>query len=419
MQFRGFVKLQTRVSRIVTSLWFKSLMGILIILNLFYIGIESDFKDVDTDCSSSDGIAGNNPSDGIADPAVIVWRIFDNLFASIFVFEIAMRILACGVSFLTSLENIVDLGLVVSGCIDIWLLSASTGCSGSSAGSSVRILTALRVIRIMRVIRFFRLMKSFGQIRLIVSGLMSSLKTLVWVFVFMIVIIYMCSIFTTTQFGPMSNNFSSIPDSMLSLFQITTLDSWSDTIVRPLVLESPAVIVFFLLYIFFTSFGLVNIVLGIVVENTILSANEKKARDMREREVIKQGAISSLRDLLENVMISGSKTISRSDFSLCLQVPDIQEKWKILELPESVTSILYPNDDDLIGVDDLVSICAQVSMSASPAGLIDVLNDLEGLLSAVTSSNEIAQGLVASRESLRVQMNMFGTRCGYYLTGKN
>ena len=414
------MELQTRVSRIVESLWFNSFMGFLIILNLFYIGIESDFRVVENPCPSSSNVVSENYfSPGADDSAAIVWKIIDNLFASFFVLEIVLRIVAYGVSFFSNLENIVDLGLVVSGCVDIWLLSASAGCSGSSAGQSVRILTALRVIRIMRVIRFFRLMKSFGQIRLIVSGLMSSLKTLVWVFVFMIAIIYMCSIFTTTQFGSMSDKFSTIPESMLSLFQITTLDSWSDTIVRPLVAESPAVIVFFLLYIFFTSFGLVNIVLGIVVENTIISANEKKARDMREREVLKQGAVSSLRDLLESVMVAGSKKVSKADFDLCLQVPLIQERWKLLELPESVTSILFPNDDDMIGIDDLISICAQISMSSTPSGLKDVLNDLDGLLNVVNTTNELAQDLFSTRESFRIKMNFFGTNSGYYLTGQD
>jgi len=417
MQSTNIKEARLLISRFIGSIWFNSFMGILIILNLFYIGIESDFKQSSAACSAESQDESGTTTD---ESQLNVWVIIDNTFASVFVAEIALRIIAGGIGFFKEFENVVDLGLVVSGSVDVWFLSKSSGgCSSSTTGQSVKILTALRVIRIMRVIRFFRLMKSFGQIRLIVSGLMSSSKTLLWVFVFMMVIIYMCSIFTTTQLGTASDNFSSIPNSMLTLFQITTLDSWSDTIVRPLVSDNPAFILFFLIYIFITSFGLLNIVLGIVVENTVISANDKKMRDMREKEVLKQGAIASLRDLFDYHAMVGAHGISKEDYVMCLKVSQIRERWNILELPESLESVLFPNSSDSISIEDLVSICAQLSMSSSPSGLADLLNDLDGLKTTIKRTAEIAQEVFRTRSMLQERLSIFEARSNYYLTGNS
>jgi hypothetical protein len=206
---------------------------------------------------------------------------------------------------------------------------------------------------------------------------------------------------------------------MLTLFQITTLDSWSDTIVRPLVSDNPGFLIFFLIYIFITSFGLLNIVLGIVVENTVISANEKKMRDMREKEVLKQGAIASLRDLFEYHGNIGSNGISKEDYAMCLKVAEIRERWNILELPESLESALFPNSNDSICIEDLVSICAQLSMSSSPSGLADLLNDLEGLKTTIARTAEIAKEVFRTRSTLEERFCVFEARSSYYLTGNS
>jgi voltage-gated sodium channel len=415
----GILQYRRTVERYISSVWFNSVMGILIIANLFYIGIESDFRQSgNNNCS----VTGNNsapPTINTAlDPESDVWYTFDTVFASVFIAEIVLRVFAGGLKFFKSFENIMDLGLVASGSVDVWILSHSSDCSNAAAGQSVKILTALRIVRIMRVIRFFRLMKSFGQIRLIVTGLFNSLKTLVWVFVFLTVLIYMSAIFTTTQLGSISNKFSSIPDSMLTLFQITTLDSWADEIVRPVVHAYPYAIIFFVMYIFFTSFGLINIVLGIVVENTIISANDKKAREMREKEVMKQAAIASIRDLLDSCVVKGTTTLSKEDFALCLKVPEICKRWDILELPDSILSILFPSETEVISIEDIVSICAQTSMSVSPSGLLDIIHDLEGLRAAVVHVSDIVQDVHTSRQKILGRLDLLKTHSLYYLIGE-
>ena len=53
---------------------------------------------------------------------------------------------------------------------------------------------------------------------------------------------------------------------MYSLFQIMTLESWSMGIVRPVMLEHPWAWAFFIPFILITSFAVINLFIGVIVD---------------------------------------------------------------------------------------------------------------------------------------------------------
>merc|ERR1719197_1771711 len=70
--------------------------------------------------------------------------------------------------------------------------------------------------------------------------------------------------------------FGSNMRTMLTLFQIITLDSWT-TIVRPIVEgPQPALLLFFVLFIFFTAFGLLSILIGVLADNVLKSSERNE-----------------------------------------------------------------------------------------------------------------------------------------------
>merc|ERR1719428_1619226 len=77
---------------------------------------------------------------------------------------------------------------------------------------------------------------------------------------------------------------------MYSMFQVLTLDSWSSAIGRPLFEVKPWLFCVFAIFIFLTSFGLLNIVIGVIVENTINAAknNDTLQRSRSERALCKE-----------------------------------------------------------------------------------------------------------------------------------
>ena len=61
--------------------------------------------------------------------------------------------------------------------------------------------------------------------------------------------------------------FGTIPHSAYSLFQIMTLESWSMGIVRPVMEVYPYAWVFFVPFILVTTFAVVNLVVGLIVNS--------------------------------------------------------------------------------------------------------------------------------------------------------
>merc|ERR1719428_2251090 len=191
--------------------------------------------------------------------------------------------------------NVTDFILVMMALID-WILGLM------QASGSLKSFSVLRVIRMMRLVRLIRLLKVFKELWLVVSGLMDSMRTLGWVSVLLILFVYVCGIFTTMSVGHNADVYSdykllsggwdheeyfgTVARSMYTLFQILTLESWSSGIARHVVTNQPELTAFFLLFLMFTHYGLLNIVVGVIVENTLAAArmNEEKLRQFQDKE---------------------------------------------------------------------------------------------------------------------------------------
>ena len=82
-----------------------------------------------------------------------------------------------------------------------------------------------------------------------------------------ILIFYISSVLTTTFFGEKFYEwFGTIGNSMYTLFQIMTLESWSMGIVRPVMQEFPLAWLFFVPFILVTTFAILNLFIGIIVD---------------------------------------------------------------------------------------------------------------------------------------------------------
>ena len=84
-------------------------------------------------------------------------------------------------------------------------------------------------------------------------------------------VFYISAVMTTKMFGQhpdprMQEWFGSIPASAYTLFQIMTLESWSMGIVRPTLELFPYAWMFFVPFIIVTSFAVLNLFIGIIVD---------------------------------------------------------------------------------------------------------------------------------------------------------
>ncbi|WP_179381253.1 ion transporter [Jannaschia marina] len=124
------------------------------------------------------------------------------------------------------------------------------------------------VLRALRILRVLRIVSVFPRLRRVVEGLITALPGMASVFVLMGIIFYIGAVMATTLFGPSFPEwFGTLPRSGYSLFQIMTLESWSMGIVRPVMEVYPYAWAFFLPFILVTTFAVVNLLVGLVVNS--------------------------------------------------------------------------------------------------------------------------------------------------------
>ncbi|MHA6262841.1 ion transporter [Arenibacterium sp. CAU 1754] len=126
----------------------------------------------------------------------------------------------------------------------------------------------LSVLRAMRILRLLRVISVAPAMRRVVEGLINALPGMGAVFLLMALLFYIGAVMATNLFGAdFPDWFGTLGRSAYSLFQIMTLESWSMGIVRPVMEVFPLAWAFFLPFILVTTFAVVNLVVGLIVNS--------------------------------------------------------------------------------------------------------------------------------------------------------
>jgi voltage-gated sodium channel len=180
----------------------------------------------------------------------------DGIALVIFVAEIALKLVAYRHRFFTNPWNVFDFIIVGTA-----LLPTSEGVS---------------VLRALRILRAFRLVSSIQTMRNVIQALLNSIPAMGSVITIMGLIFYVFSVMSTSLFGEAFPQwFGSIGQSLYSLFQIMTLESWSMGIVRPVMEVYPYAWAVFVPFIIFTTFAVLNLFVAIIVNSMQKAAHEE------------------------------------------------------------------------------------------------------------------------------------------------
>ena len=175
-------------------------------------------------------------------------KTLDTLCLPIFVVELLAKLVAHGPRFFRSGWNIFDFVIIA-----ISLIPAGQGFS------------AMRALRILRVLRVISVAPS---LRRVVEGLITAMPGMGSDFMLMGLIFYIGAVIATKLFADAFPQwFGSLGASAYTLFQIMTLESWSMGIVRPVMEIYPYAWAFFLPFILVTTFAVVNLLVGLVVNS--------------------------------------------------------------------------------------------------------------------------------------------------------
>lgn len=202
------------------------------------------------------GLETVKPVMAVAGPLILA---LDTLCLAIFVAELGAKLFAQRLSFFKSGWNIFDFIIV--------------GVSLIPGSGSLSVLRALRILRLLRVLSVA------PSLRRVVEGLVTALPGMASVFLLMALLFYIGAVMSTKLFGASFPDwFGSLPQSGYTLFQIMTLESWSMGIVRPVMEVYPYAWAFFLPFILVTTFAVVNLLVGLIV-NSMQDAHSEEATE--------------------------------------------------------------------------------------------------------------------------------------------
>jgi voltage-gated sodium channel len=170
----------------------------------------------------------------------------DRIILAIFVVEIVARIYAHRGGFFRDPWSLFDFTVVA-----IALVPAS---------GPLAVLRALRVLRVLRVLTIV------PSMRRVVGALLSALPGLGSIAMVLLLVFYVFGVIATHLFGQAFPDwFGHLGRSLYTLFQVMTLESWSMGIARPVMEESPFAWVFFIIFILFATFTMLNLFIAIIV----------------------------------------------------------------------------------------------------------------------------------------------------------
>ena len=182
----------------------------------------------------------------------LLFNLINAFVLSIFIVEAALKIFSSypHVSkYFRNGWNILDFSIIV-----VSLLPLSGGYT-----------TVARLIRLLRVVR---LTNRYREMSVVVMTLIKSLPSMVNVFLLLSLIFFIYGIAGYNLFnGVDAENWGTLPRSILTLFQILTLEGWVETM-SSVTSVNPLYVIYFVSFIMIGTFVVINIFVAVIVKKS-------------------------------------------------------------------------------------------------------------------------------------------------------
>ena len=159
----------------------------------------------------------------------------------------------------------------------------------------------LSVLRALRVLRVLRLVSVVPSLRNVVEAMLGALPGMGSIVLLMALIFYVFAVMATKLFGAeMDEQFGSLGASLFTLFQLMTLDDWAN-IVKPAMELQPYALVFFMPFIVVSTFVVLNLFIGVIVESIQTLRDDRGADKIAAEDAAKSAARADMRALIQEV----------------------------------------------------------------------------------------------------------------------
>lgn len=374
--------------------------------------------------------------------------VVGHAFAAFFLFELVYRLLTQGFQKLFCSSDwhwaVLDV-VIVAGSLSEFMVDLLTWQGVLASSSSVQNATNIRIIRMIRITRVLRtfriqyLLRFVSPLRMLVYSIYTTMKSLVWALVLLLMIMYVFSITlvqATTDFleeagiegdlqERLRSNFGGVEVGMFTLFQCVTGGvSWIEA-AQPLRERSVVLLWLFLIYIGFTYFAVMNVVTGVFCCTAI--ENTQKNPEIIANSLIagRNQYANNLRWLFNQVDETGEGKITIRNFENLLNDEKMRAYLQALELDVCDAWTLFRLIDvdrsGLIEIDEFVQGCQSLKGNASGIDIANMMYEQKKLAKKMVdnfekcleTNGEIVHevvGIVHSVTQLESAVTSMGTR---------
>jgi len=210
----------------------------------------------------------------------LVW--LDHFILGVFIIELVLLIIARGTDFFKDPWSVFDFVVIAIALIPV--------------------TESLSVLRALRVLRVLRLINKVESMRKVVGGLLSCMPSLASVVSLILIIFYVSAVIATNLFGQeFPELFGSMGNTAFTLFQVMTLESWSDGIARPVMEKFPYAWIFFIFFILIATFVIVNLFIAVIVDSLTSGSSSEDTQAARDQSKVLQAEMQAMRQELREL----------------------------------------------------------------------------------------------------------------------
>lgn len=247
---------------------------------------------------------------------------------------------------------------------------------------------------------------------MLIQGLVQSVRPLLWTSVIALMILYIFGIAATEFIGRqevfqddeyVQELFGNPMRSMLTLFQMMTLDAWGNSIARPVMEKDWWLCLFFAFFIMIAVFVFWNLITAVIVQNALSIANQDTQLKAKDLEAKKKQDLKVLADMFLEIDTDGSGELSTGEFFAALDNPKVRQMLELIgvkvEEMHEVWSAL-DDGDGFLTVKEFSSGLRRMKGNAKAKDIIDIIKKLRHTALHHTELQSQVQQFSASLGSL-------------------
>eukprot|EP00931_Biecheleriopsis_adriatica_P008653 TRINITY_DN109802_c0_g1_i1.p1 TRINITY_DN109802_c0_g1~~TRINITY_DN109802_c0_g1_i1.p1 ORF type:complete len:694 (-),score=109.65 TRINITY_DN109802_c0_g1_i1:72-2114(-) len=380
------------VQRIVHSFYFEVLSSFWIVASAITVGLELDWEI----------FAAQFPDNSEADNSTVAFRVINVTLTVAFTVELLLRFASEGCYFCSLRNdnlvwNMFDMCLVLSGLLEELLGILAAGVTGIDI-SAMRLLRILRLVRSLRIIRFATLSR---DLRKMLSGILHSMRSLVWAVMLLIALMYVVAVIllqfssqeisvkskdptsgllTEAQFAELLMYYGSLTRAIYTLYlSISGGVDWKDA-AAPMLALNTALGLLFVAYVTFAVMCVLNIITGVFVENSNKITSADKDFVVMDQIESRRKWFSEVKEVFEFAgALEEGDSLDLEAWTRALENPRIKSCLRKLGLqleshtPEGLFTILDFDGSGEIDLDEFAQVMASLQGNSGNARAIDLV----------------------------------------------